>query len=730
MPRSYGRLFLAGGILALLAISLGPSTSGAASSRALSTGLTRAELAGLSVPFVVNQGQSDRAVRFSADLFCGRLDVTSEALVFSLGKVERGAEPVSLRSMRGGESLEIDPRIRTAVLKEMFLDAAGRSLSFEPRGGLKSPTKVSFFVGNDPAAWRADVPSYQSVSLGEVWPGIGIEIKASGGNAEKVFTCEPGADPGRIRIGIEGALGLEISPEGRLVIATELGRVAQTAPLAYQERDGARRPVLVAYDKKGENVYGFRVLEPYDAARPLIIDPTLETLLASTYLGTSIEDHVRALAVDGKGNILGAGYTLDSKKRKYLAFVFKLKSDLSVLLASTYIGGDKAGTGFAVNVVNAMAVGASGAVFVAGASNCPNFPTTVGAYDTTPNGNQDVFVLRLNAGLNRILASTLIGADYWESAYALALDAAENVYLTGTTASKRYPVTTGAYDTTYNGYPDVFISSFDRALSRLRASTFLGGTSKNPEEGLSCAVTSSGYVYVSGWTFSRDFPTTPGAYARTLDDFGDVFVAKFDAALSTLVASTFLGGEENECAQSMVLDGQGNVYLAGWTESRDFPVTAGAYDTTFNDTDPNAHDAFVAKLGGALKTLLASTFLGGEIEDEAHAIALNKAGNVYVAGWTRSTGFPATPGAYDTTLNEAGIEDMFVSKFSNSLTRLLVSTFLGGSGYDYGRAVVVDGVGDIYVAGDTDSQNFPVTARAYDTTANGKTDIVLAKFLH
>jgi hypothetical protein len=462
----------------------------------------------------------------------------------------------------------------------------------------------------------------------------------------------------------------------------------------------------------------------------LIIDPALEILLASTYLGTSIEDHVRALAVDGKGNILGAGYTLDSKNRKYLAFVFKLKSDLSALLASTYIGGDKTGTGFAVNKAAALVVGGSGSIFVAGTSNCPNFPTTLGAYDTTANGSQDVFVLRLNAGLNRIMASTLIGADYWENAFALALDAAENVYVTGTTASKKFPTTPTAYDTSYNGYPDVFVSKFNRDLSKLLASTFLGGISENPEEGLSCVVTSSGNVYVSGWTFSKDFPTTPGAYDRTQNEGGDVFVSKFDATLSTLVASTFLGGEENECAESMVLDGRGNVYLAGWTESRNFPVTEGAYDTTFNDTDPNAHDAFVSKLDGGLGKLLASTFLGGEVEDEAQSIALNKVGNVYLAGFTCSASFPATPGAYDTTLNAAGINDMFVSKFNGSLTQLLVSTFIGGTRDDYGQAVVVDGVGDIYVAGDTDSADFPVTARAYDPTANGKTDIVLAKFLH
>jgi len=730
MKKSRRWLVMAGGLSILLSVSQGPGGAGASKPPAFLKEPVRTALAGLAVPFVANRGQFDDNVRFSADLLCGTLDVTDDSLNYALGIVEGGGGPESPRSRRGDRDPEAAPRMRTAEFREVFLNGEGLPVSFDARGTAKSPTRVSYFLGNNPSAWRADVPSFEKISLGDVWPGIEVELKASTRTVEKVFSCGPGADPGRIRILVEGARRLSLTAAGQLAVETGIGEIALAAPAAYQEGEGGRRRVEIGYELRGENGYGFRIRGSYDAARHLVIDPALETLLASTYFGTAIDDGAQALAFDRRGNILGAGYTFDQKNRKYLGIVFKLKSDLSALLASAYIGGDKTGTGFSINEVAALAVGPSGDVTLAGITNCPDFPTTAGAYDTTHNGSQDVFVARLGAGLNKVRASTLIGADYWEQPFGLALDAAENIYVTGTTASKRYPVTPGAFDTSYNDYPDVFVSSFDRSLSRLLASTFMGGTSSNPEEGLGCLVDHAGRVYVCGLTFSGNFPTTLGAYDRRPNGMGDVFVAKFEPTLKTLVASTFLGGTDNDFVESMALDGLGRLYLAGWTESSDFPVTPGAYDTTFNDTDPNAHDAFVARLDGGLGTLLASTFLGGEIEDEAHAVALNKVGNVYVAGWTRSAGFPATPGAYDTTLNATGLEDMFVSKFNASLSRLLVSTFLGGSGRDFGRALLIDGIGDIYVAGATASTDFPVTERAADTTPNGKTDIIVSKFRH
>jgi hypothetical protein len=730
MTKSIRTSLLSGGLTALLAVSPGPGGPAAAEPRALSQGIARAVLAKLSIPFVANRGQFERGVRYSADFFCGTLDVTGESLVWSLHKVKGGS---GLKFPGFGAREEIPspmPQVETAGFRETFLDGAGRPLPLSARGKEESPTRVSYFVGNDPMEWRADIPSFERVSLGEVWPGIRVELAASEGNVEKVFTCAPGTDPGLIRVGVEGARPLALSPEGGLLLGMEAGEMGLTAPRAFQERDGIREPVPVAYALEGRNSYGFRILGPYDAARPLVIDPALQVLLASTYLGTDLDDRVTSLALDSKGNLIGAGHKFDQKKRKYLGLVFKLKGDLSALLAMTYIGGDKTGTGFAINAVGALALGLSGDVYLAGHTNCPDFPTTAGAYDTTPNGSQDVFVLRLGGGLNKIFASTLIGAAYWESAYGLALDAAGNVYVTGTTASAHFPTTPAAYDTTYNGHSDVFISKFNRPLTKLLASTFLGGTSHNPEEGLSCSISRSGDLYICGWTFSADFPTTAGAYDRRQNGYGDVFVARLDPTLSNLVASTFLGGRENESAEAMVLDGRGNVYLAGWTESQNFPATPGAYDMTLNDAGPDSHDAFVAKLDPGLRKLIAATFLGGEVEDEALAIALNKVGNVYVAGWTCSAEFPTTPGAYDTTLKAAGVEDAFVSKFNASLSRLLVSTFLGGSGPDYARAVVINGVGDIYVAGGSSSTDFPATERAYDKTANGKIDIFVSKFRH
>ena len=360
-----------------------------------------------------------------------------------------------------------------------------------------------------------------------------------------------------------------------------------------------------------------------------------------------------------------------------------------------------------------------------GGTNSTDFPTTSGAYDTSYNSGDygDVFVSKLDGGLTSLLASTFLGGSGSEWGSSLTLDTSGNVYVTGSTESTDFPTTSGAYDTSYNGSgyysSDVFVSKLDGGLTSLLASTFLGGS--GGEDGYSLALDTSGNVYVTGGTESTDFPTTSGAYDTSYNGSGyyssDVFVSKLDGGLTSLLASTFLGGNDGEWGYSLALDTSGNVYVTGFIYSSytDFPTTSGAYDTSHN----GSYDVFVSKLNSGLTSLLASTFLGGYDGEWGSSLTLDTSGNVYVTGSTYSANFPTTSGAYDTSYNGGDYGDVFVSKLDGGLTSLLASTYLGGSGGEWGSSRTLDTSGNVYVTGYTYSSNFPTTSGAYDTSYNG-----------
>ncbi len=280
---------------------------------------------------------------------------------------------------------------------------------------------------------------------------------------------------------------------------------------------------------------------------------------------------------------------------------------------------------------------------------------------------------------------------------------------------------------------DVYIVKFDSNLRNLRAFTLLGGN--NYDTVSSIVVDASGNVYVAGSTSSVDFPITPGAFKATrvdakgniVDQGSDAFVAKFDSNLQNLLASTFLGGNSHDRSSSITLEGSGNVYVAGFTESTDFPKRGGPFQTARK----GVNDVFVAKFNSNLQNLLASTLIGGSDFDVPTAIRLDNQGDVYVAGLTGSVDFPSAPNAYDTTYN--GKTDAFIVKLNNGLGQLLASTFLGRKEHDYGNDLAIDANGNIFLAGwfysGIDSHpDFPTTEGAYDTTTNFGDVLFISKF--
>jgi hypothetical protein len=401
-------------------------------------------------------------------------------------------------------------------------------------------------------------------------------------------------------------------------------------------------------------------------------------LLYSTYLGGSGGDYgvggaggdyATSVAADASGNayVTGVTYSSDFPTTSGAfqtsivahgpnAFVSKLNAAGSSLLYSTYLSqsgqvGHSQGGGIAVD--------ASGNAYVTGTASA-DFPTTPGAFQTTFGGGEiNAFVSKLNAAGSGLLYSTYLGGSSYDVGGGIAIDASRNAYVTGYTLSSDFPTTPGAFQTASGGgidYPyDAFVSKLNATGSALLYSTYLGGS--NADVGAGIAVDASGNAYVTGGTYSTDFPTTPGAFQTTLDGNIDCFVSKLNPTGSALVYSTYLGGTGFDQGSGIAIDASGNAFVIGDTDSSNFPTTPGAVQTTYS-SDGNA---FVTTLNTIGSALLYSTYLRNSYSYEAGGIAADGSGNVYVTGYTWDSEFPTTPGAFQTTFR-GGEYDAFVIK--------------------------------------------------------------------
>jgi hypothetical protein len=323
------------------------------------------------------------------------------------------------------------------------------------------------------------------------------------------------------------------------------------------------------------------------------------------------------------------------------------------------------------------------------------------------------------------------GGDVGDGVMGLALNASGDIVMTGYTDSPDFPTTPGVYDTTLSGNDDVFVACLDADGSQLLWSTYLGGSYDDWIYDLT--LEEAGPITIAGLTFSSDFPTTASAFDTTHNGDCDAMVARLTADGTQLIYSTYLGDSGEEWAMGLSVDGLGEAIVGGYTESSDFPTTPGAHDTTYNG---GVRDAFVTRLNADGTDLIYSTFLGGNGEEgyqdwtypENMAymdIALHGSGDVIVGGITRSSNFPTTPQAYDTTHN--GSYDAFVVRLDATGSNLVYSTFLGGYDGEGALAVAVDEFGETTIGGYTWSPDFPTTAGAYDIILNGDNDAFVAR---
>jgi len=398
----------------------------------------------------------------------------------------------------------------------------------------------------------------------------------------------------------------------------------------------------------------------------LTLSPDLSTLLACTIIGGTESEWTEGLAIDALGNRVVTGWTesedfpttpgahsTESSGHDDV-FVFTLSPDSSELVSSTYMGGSGGDRSSALEIDD------SGTVVVAGHTWSTDFPTTPGAYDTSPNGNHDIFVLHLSPDLVSLTASTLLGGETYEYCHTLALDSWGRPVVSGTTLSTDFPTSSGAFSTSNSGHWDIFVSRLSADLAALDRSTYIGG--ENLDDGMALAFDESENLMLTGATGSDDFPTTPGCFDASYNGGScDAFVLELTPDFSQLLCSTYIGGNDFDGGTSLVVGDTGEVIVAGFSDSADFPLVSGAFDTQQNGN----RDVVLFKLDPQLTTLHGSTFIGGTHFDLATAMTLDASGLVVLTGTAAST-FPTTAGAYDTSYNGGAhteIGDVFVLKF-------------------------------------------------------------------
>jgi hypothetical protein len=572
---------------------------------------------------------------------------------------------------------------------------------------------TNYFVGTDPNRWRTGVAGFSAVRYREVYAGIDLLFRGKSGRLEYDFVVQPGADPRQIELVFDGAQ-VSLLADGALELTTAAGVLKHLAPVVYQESGARRRHVAGGFEHIAPNRVRFR-LGAYDRRLPLVIDPVLEY---ATFLGGSGHDYATRVAVDAAGHafVVGGTESLDFPTTTGVlapayggnvdAFVAKLSPGGDALVYATYLGG------LTIDYATGIALDAGGNAYVSGATQSPNFPI-VGGVQSTFAGSHDGFVVKLNAAGTALIYSSYLGGTFNDYAYDVAVDAAGNAYVAGSTASPDFPIA-NAYQATKAPAPDAFVAKLNPTGGSFVYSTYLGGSSF--DDAYAIEVDSSGHAYVTGRTSSANFPLAAEMQSTNAGD-GDVFLTKLAPNGLTLVYSTYLGGTGNDNAFDLALGASGDLYLGGYTSSSDYPTV-----NAFQPSLGGFSNGFVTRVASSGASLVYSSYLGGNNNDHVRAIAVDTAGVAYVTGETSSVAYP-TLNAMDTTLG--GGVDALVAKIDTDGT-LLYSSYLGGAGSDVGLGIAAS-TSDIYVVGQTQSGDFPISMAAVQATKGAGADAFVAK---
>lgn len=608
--------------------------------------------------------------------------------------------------------LNIERQIKAWVLKEQFINSKSHAI----KKGMKQVNgNFNIFAGQKRKGSNTSVQFYEDIDFSNIYPNIDLKLSHKGDAVEKIFMIDKGGNPSNIDIKIDGALSLEVNDLGELVVQTDNQSYSFSKPIAWQG-DNREKEIKVEYWVEGTE-YGFKVGE-YNKNETLYIDPEI----VSTYLGgmttyTSIND----IATDGEGNIYVAGSV---KYNSYpvtagaydITFdggddgiISKFNNNLTQILSSTFISGTGAMNDSAIRV----RINDENNVVVGLETNSASFPVTQSAYDKTYNGGQDVALAIFSNNLSELKYASYIGGSGRESLRDIQFDQFGNIVFGGSSSysTTNYPTTLGAYQSSNKGGADAYISVISKDLSTLVSSTLLG--EKILYDYLTrIAIKSNGDIVISGGTENVGFPTTSNAYDRTYNGgLTDMFLSIFDSNLTALKSSTLLGGNNGtafEIPSGLNILPDGNIVVTGYTQASNFPVTTGAFDTSFNGAD----DGIVSVFNHDLSQLVSSTFIGGSGSDAPNQLDIDSTGLIYIAGGTGSANYPVSADAFDKVLNNS---EIFITTIKEDLSKIEYSTFIGGSKADSASTITVGRDGAVYLSGGTSSLDFPVTQGAIQT---------------
>lgn len=641
----------------------------------------------LPLAFEANRGQAPESVHYQARGGAG----------YTL-LLERSAASMVMRAPN---------QSRADVLRLSLVRAAAvRPAAEKPLGG-----RSNYVLGDDPNRWVMDVPHYGRVRYPNVYPGIDWVYYGNQRTLEYDFVVAPGADPGQIRLKIEGAKRLRVDrATGDLLLDTGHGILRHYKPLVYQLAGDRREPVAGRYVLAGRSEVAFE-LGAYDRSRTVVIDPVMAYW---TYLGGPAAESAEGIAVDGLGNAYITGGTASTTGFPVQgaaqgafggggadAFVTKINAAGTQIVYSTYLGGSGA------DEASGIAVDSRGHAYITGYTSSPNFPR-VSPLRSTVQG-QDAFLTRLSEN-GAIAYSTYLGGSGNDVGEAVAVDSAFNMYVTGATPSTDFQ---GLNAATRSGEMEAFVIKVLASGTQVGYGVYAGGASL--DSAYAIALDPAGNAYITGVTFSAGIATPGGSFQANLAGSSDAFVAKFNTT-GARVYWAYYGGAGTETARGIAVDAAGSAYITGLTNSTALPV-----QNAYQGATGGGFDAFAVKLTPAGNGLAWATFLGGSGTDEGNAIALI-GDSAVVAGQTASQNFPllSSAKAVDTVNLDA-----FVTRFASNGSTLVYSSLAGGNGSDMARGVAVDGAGAAYLAGRTSSNN--VASSIPGRTLQGTQDAFVTK---
>lgn len=643
------------------------------------------------------------------------LDSSGLSIATTQSRPAAKAGPLDHAHASNGNAASLPAALRDPQTSSVHVQFLGASPNVRIEGLDPTGAKTNYLIGNNPALWQRNLPSYKRVRYQAIYPGIDLIYYSSmQRKLEYDMVVRPGADPAQIHFRVDGQHQPTIDADGNLVLDGANGTIRLNRPLFYQDIAGKRETTLGTFRQIAKNEFGFAAV-PYDHSKPLIIDPTI-TLLYSTYLGGVNDDEVYGMSVDKTGDAYLVGYsespnfpvTADAYQSSYLgvdqshAIIVKFDPSGTVLY-STFLGGTSSDFG------DSIAVTPDGEAWIGGTTISNDFPVTVGAYQSNPGG---MFLSEISADGSTLLYSTYFGPTGDGPLSDILLNSDGSMWIAGGAGTLGLPVSANAYQQSPKGSDNNFVAKISFSASgslQVPYLTYFGGSSQSwnsfPFEPLT--IDSSGNVYLASATYSSDFPATANALEKAVtlcssrttctsstEPYSEPFIAKFSPDLSQLLYASEIGGTTsdgqgfNSYPVSIHLDSQGNIWTVGTTGDTNFPVTSNAISQQLNGGTP-------CNTGGGT----------------------GEGGPPSARGPSQSTPTMDRPRAQGTGSQgycPVGSNE-FISELSASGSTLLYGTYLGGSSIDTAGNAVWDPSGNIWISGYSNSSDFPVTSNALQT---------------